>query len=101
MINEEGNKTDLKRKNNNPVKKVTHQDIFVLYELMEQLASWNEPLSLLQHFFDDDQYPVNKRKIVREYYACSKIFSAFHIEFGKSMERMEVEIRVLRGKEKI
>lgn len=95
------NEKELKIKNNQPIKKISHQDIFALYDMLEQLNSWNEPLNLLQRFFDDEKRPVNKQKIAKEYYACSKIFSVFYVEFGKSMSKMEAEISSLRSREKI
>lgn len=101
MENSDKNKKNLKTKNNQPIKKISHQDIYALQDLLEQLNSWDEPLNLLNNFFSDEERPVNKQKIAREYYACSKIFNTFYTDFGKSMSQMKTEIDGLKNKEKI
>ncbi|MBP2100743.1 hypothetical protein [Enterococcus rivorum] len=87
--------------NKQPIKKICYQDIYALHVLLEQLTSWNETLSLLEKFFSDEKRPVNKQQIVKNYYACSKVFSAFHGDFKKIITSMELQIEALRTTEKI
>ncbi|MFD1902116.1 hypothetical protein [Enterococcus termitis] len=94
-------KHGLKSENNQPIKKLSHQDIFELYDMLEQLKSWQEPLNLLGRFFSDKKRPVDKRKIAKEYYSCSQIFNVFNIEFALLMQRMETQINELRSREKV
>jgi len=94
-------KLGLKTENNQPIKKLSHQDIYELHDMLEQLKSWQEPLNLLGRFFSDKKRPVDKRKIVKEYYSCSHIFNVFNQEFALSMQRMETQINELRSKEKV
>ena len=72
-----------------------------LHDLLEQLNSWQNALNLLNNFFSDKQRPVNKKKIASNYYACSKIFSAFHNDFSQALQEMDKQITELRQKEKI
>ncbi|EOL49409.1 hypothetical protein [Enterococcus caccae] len=94
-------KLGLKTENNQPIKKLSHQDIYELYDMLEQLKSWQEPLNLLGRFFGDMNRPVDKRKIAKEYYSCSQIFNIFNLEFAFSMQRMETQINELRRREKV
>ena len=88
-------------KNNQPIKEITHQDIYKLQDTWEQLQSWHEVLSMLEEFFEDETRPVNKQKLVRKYYASSKVFRVFHKDFNQTMERMEKQIVELRCRKKV
>ena len=94
-------KSEFQTDNKQPIKKISYQDIYALYVLLEQLTSWNDTLSLLEKFFSDEKRPVNKQQIVKNYYAYSKVFSAFHNDFKKISTSMALQIDSLRNKEKI
>ncbi|MBO0468842.1 hypothetical protein JZO73_15165 [Enterococcus plantarum] len=94
-------KQSIKTKNNQPIKMVSHQEVYSLHDLLEQLNSWKSTLKLLNEFFSDQKRPVNKKKIANEYHACSQIFTTFHNDFSQTLQKMESQIIILRGKEKI
>lgn len=87
--------------NKQPIKKISYQDIYVLYDLLEQLDSWNETLCMLVDFFKDEQRPLNKNKIIKKYYSNSKLFSVFYEEYEKIINRMRKQIKELKVKEKV
>lgn len=91
----------IKNDRNQPIKSISHQDIYSLHDLLEQLNSWKSALNLLNEFFSDEQRPVNKKKIASNYYACSQIFCAFHNDFTQTIPKMENQLEELRRKEKI
>lgn len=80
----------IKNDKNQPIKSISYQYIYSLHDLLEQLNSWQNALNLLNDFFSDKQRPVNKKKIVSDYYACSQILT-----------KMEQQITELRQKEDI
>ncbi|MEI5990476.1 hypothetical protein A5881_001969 [Enterococcus termitis] len=88
-------------RNNQPIKMINHQEIYSLFDMLEQLNSWQNALNLLDDFFSDKQRPVNKKKIARDYYACSQIFSSFHNDFSQTLPKIKKQIDELRQKEKI
>ncbi|MCA5014306.1 MULTISPECIES: hypothetical protein [unclassified Enterococcus] len=88
-------------KNNQPIKMINHQEIYSLFDMLEQLNSWQNALNLLNDFFSDKQRPVNKKKIASDYYACSQIFSSFHNDFSQTLPKIKKQIDELRHKEKI
>ncbi|HFZ4617920.1 TPA: hypothetical protein ACIKQS_001003 [Enterococcus faecalis] len=87
--------------NKQSIKKISHQDIYALYDLLEQLTSWNEPLQLLECYFNKSERPLNKQKIAKQYYANSKLFNAFYSDFQEVSKKMERQILKLRQKEKL
>ncbi|MGG5342505.1 hypothetical protein [Enterococcus sp. AZ192] len=92
---------NLKNDKKQPIKSISHQDIYSLHDLLEQLNSWQNALNLLNDFFSDKQRPVNKKKIASDYYACSQIFSSFHNDFSQTLPKIKKQIDELRQKEKI
>ena len=88
-------------KNNQSIKEITKQDLLDLNNHLEQLASWGESLWLLKDFFNDQGVPLNKKKIMREFHAQSKIFNAFYESFISSMNTLETKIEKLMEKEKV
>ncbi|MCB5953973.1 hypothetical protein [Enterococcus sp. CWB-B31] len=88
-------------KNKQPVKIISHQDIYLLSDTFEQLISWNEPLNLLENYFSDKDRPVNKQKLAKQYYAYSKLFNVFYTDFKHLLETMDKQISELRSKEKL
>ncbi|MGK0552587.1 hypothetical protein ACSFB8_10975 [Enterococcus faecalis] len=87
--------------NKQPVKAITKQEIYDLKDYLEQLASWKEPLKLLNDFFESQAIPLNKKKIMREFHAQARIFSTFYNNFLLSMDTLEEKINKLEVKEKI
>ncbi|OEG16097.1 hypothetical protein BCR23_07775 [Enterococcus quebecensis] len=97
----EGVKKMIQTENKQPIKEISHQDIFSLYDMWEQLQSWQEILPVLERFFSDRKRPVDKQQIARKYYACSQVFTLFYVDFNQSMERMEKQLLELRSKKKV
>ncbi|EHD3774267.1 hypothetical protein ACWH4J_00870 [Enterococcus faecalis] len=88
-------------KNNQPIKEITQQDIHELRDYLEQLASWQEPLKQIHTFFDNQEIPLNKKKIIREFHAQAKVFDVFYENFILSMGTLEEKVTNLEGKEKM
>lgn len=88
-------------KDKQAVKKITHQGIYSLYDLVEQLNSWKEPLKLLENFFGDKKRPVNKQLLAKKYYAQAKIFNAFFADFHELTNKIDDQIAILRSSEKL
>lgn len=86
---------------NQPVKEITHQDIYNLYDLWERLQSWQEILTVVDTYFSDKTTPVNKQQIVRKYYACSKVFNLFYQDYHQSMSKIEELLEDLRNRKKV
>ncbi|HDT8180728.1 hypothetical protein NG861_09410 [Enterococcus faecalis] len=85
-------------KNNQPIKEITQQDIHELRDYLEQLASWQEPLKQIHTFFDNQEIPLNKKKIIREFHAQAKVFDVFYENFILSMGTLEEKVTNLEGK---
>ncbi|MEI5993031.1 hypothetical protein [Candidatus Enterococcus mansonii] len=68
------------------VKAITYQDIIELRDLMEKMASWQEPLAILDHFFEFRTGSINKKRIVKEYYARAQMFHAFYEDYNRLVE---------------
>lgn len=97
----EGVKQMVQTENKQPIKEISHQDIYSLYDSWEQLQSWQEVLPILETFFKDENRPINKQQIARKYYACSQIFTVFYVDFSQSMQKMEKQLLELRSKKKL
>ncbi|MBO0468821.1 hypothetical protein JZO73_15060 [Enterococcus plantarum] len=91
----------IQTENKQPIKEISHQDIYALYEVWEQLHSWQEVLSVLEKFFEDKDRPVNKQQIARKYYTCSQVFMLFYLDFNQTMRKMEKQLLELRNKKKV
>ncbi|OTN89239.1 hypothetical protein A5819_001731 [Enterococcus sp. 7E2_DIV0204] len=91
----------IQTENNQPIKEISHQDIYALYDSWEQLQSWQEVLLVLDKFFNDKKRPIDKQQIARNYYACSQVFDLFHVDFRQLLERMEQQLVELRSKKKV
>lgn len=87
-------------RNKQPIKEISYQDIHEISDLFERLSSWDQPLKILDDFFSEKSNPVNKKKIVKEYHACSQLFHVFHFEFGNSIQRIEGQIEELKKRKK-
>ncbi|EOI02738.1 hypothetical protein UAY_00985 [Enterococcus moraviensis ATCC BAA-383] len=68
------------------LKAVTYQDIIELRDFMEKMASWQEPLAILDHFFQFRSGPINKKRIVKEYYARAQMFHTFYEDYNRLIE---------------
>ncbi|OJG99017.1 hypothetical protein RV18_GL002171 [Enterococcus termitis] len=68
------------------VKTISYQEIVELKELMEKLASWEEPLVILEQFFAFRTGPINKKRVIKEYYARGQMFHAFYEDYRRLME---------------
>lgn len=84
-----------------PIKSITKHDIDDLNNYLEQLASWREPLKLVNEFFENQRIPLNKKKIIREFHAQARVFNIFYKNFVLSMDTLEEKITNLERKEKI
>lgn len=65
------------------IKAVPYQEIIDLRDTVERLQSWHEPLAVLEKYFTNPNTPLNKKQVVKDYYACSKLFQTFNTEFKK------------------
>ena len=88
-------------KNNQPIKEITQQDIHELKDYLEQLASWQEPLKQMHTFFDNQAIPLNKKKIMREFHAQSRVFNTFYQNFVLSMDTLKLKVDKLEEKKKV
>ncbi|MHC5217944.1 hypothetical protein ACYSNR_14890 [Enterococcus sp. LJL128] len=89
-------------KNNlQPLKEITYQNIFLIEELMESLYSWQQPLELIQLFFNDKKRPVNKKKIIRAYCAQSQIFHVFYSDYIQTLKEIELSLNELKKRRKV
>ncbi|WP_375178706.1 hypothetical protein [Enterococcus rotai] len=83
------------------LKAIPYQDITDLQDLLDHLHSWQEPLAILDHFFQFRTGPINKKKVIKEYYACGHLFHAFFNEFIRLMEAEQVKIEKLDREKKV
>ncbi|MGY3777871.1 hypothetical protein [Isobaculum melis] len=95
------NKENLLLKNKQPIKSITYQNIYELKDQLEQLASWKDTLNLMKSFFDNQTMPLNKKKVIREFHAQSKVFNIFYEQFLISIDALENKVENLGKKEKI
>ncbi|MBO0471037.1 hypothetical protein JZO66_10820 [Enterococcus sp. DIV0242_7C1] len=82
------------------IKAVPYQEIIDLRNTLERLDSWQEPLAVLEKYFTNPGAPINKKKVVKEYYACSKIFQTFNLEFNRLIQEAELQILAIGTQEK-
>ncbi|WP_321387441.1 hypothetical protein [uncultured Enterococcus sp.] len=69
------------------IKAIPYHEILALQEINERLASWQKMLEILEIFFSEENPPVNKKKIIRDYHACAKIFKAFQKDYEELVGR--------------
>ncbi|MHC5230034.1 hypothetical protein ACYSNW_17355 [Enterococcus sp. LJL99] len=81
------------------IKAIPYQDILDLKEALERLQSWEKPLSLLNDFFGDRSIPVNKKKIIREYYAYAKIYQSYIADTENILQILNKKICVITEKQ--
>ncbi|MBC1383030.1 hypothetical protein [Listeria innocua] len=52
-------------KNNQPIKEICYQDMYLLNDTFDQIYSWKEVLAILNNFFNNrGVVPLNKKKIL-------------------------------------
>lgn len=95
------NESYLLTENKQPIKSITKQDIDDLKNYLEQLASWKEPLKLVNEFFENQAILLNKKKIMREFHAQAKVFNIFYLNFLLSMDTLEEKASNLEANKKI
>jgi hypothetical protein len=88
-------------KNNQPIKEICYQDMYLLNETFEQLDSWKEVLALLNYFFENRALPLNKKKIIKEFHSSSYVFNAFYQDFLTSTATLEKQIEELKTRPKV
>ncbi|EOH96179.1 hypothetical protein UAY_03089 [Enterococcus moraviensis ATCC BAA-383] len=74
------------------IKAVPYQEIIDLRDTLERLASWQEPLTTLENYFSNPNTPINKKQVVKQYYACSKLFQTFNKEFDLLLTSAEKQL---------
>ncbi|WP_271498057.1 hypothetical protein [Enterococcus sp. 5H] len=89
------------KKEGQSLKVIPYQDITDLQHTLDRLQSWEEPLAVLDHFFQFRKGPINKKKVVKEYYACGHLFHAFFEEFIRLMGIEEDKVRKLDEERKV
>lgn len=88
-------------KNKQPIKAITHQEIYLLKSELEKLASWAEPLTVMKHYFDESSDSLNKKKLSGEYHAQAQLFHAFYNDFLFTIHTLEKKIDKLRSAKKV
>ena len=71
------------------VKQIPFQRILDFRDELERLRSWEPYLLAIQQYFSNQSVPVNKKVIVKEYYACSKVYSSFCEEYEQRLVKLE------------
>ena len=95
------NGTVLKTKNNQPIKAISYQELYLLKETLEQLKSWTAVLELFDLFFHNKQATLDKKKIVREFHSLSRIYGMFMEDFSTCTDDLENQVEKLIVKEKV
>ncbi|MTD42272.1 hypothetical protein GIX45_27320 [Erwinia sp. CPCC 100877] len=83
------------------VKAVSYQEINELKDLMEKLDSWQEPLAILEHFFAFRVKPINKKQVIKEYYARAQLFHAFYEDYNRLVEVGDKAVQEMNRAKKI
>ena len=96
-------KKELLTKNNQPIKTITHQDIYATKDTLGKLQSWISTLEALDKFFNynNKKEPLSKKEIVQDYHASSQIFGVFFEDFLKRTDILESQLEDLRTREKV
>ncbi|ETC91996.1 hypothetical protein T481_09195 [Enterococcus faecalis PF3] len=88
-------------KNNQPIKEICYQDMYLLNDTFDQIYSWKEVLAILNNFFNNrGVVPLNKKKIMKEFHSSSYIFNAFYQDFLTSTATLERQIEDLKNRSK-
>jgi hypothetical protein len=85
--------------NNQPIKMIDHLETYSLFDMLEQLNSWQHTLNFLDELLSQNQRPLNKKMVAGNYYACSQVFTAFHTDFSQTIPKIEKLVNELKLKE--
>lgn len=95
------NEIVLKTKNNQPIKAISYQELYLMKDTLEQLQSWTAVLELLDEFFANKQIPLDKKKIIKEFHSLSLIYGKFMDDFSICTDDLENQVEKLMAKEKV
>jgi hypothetical protein len=87
--------------NNQPIKQVSYQDMYAMKDTLEQLESWTDILMLVDKHFANRELPLDKKKIVKEYYSISQIFGTFMNDYSTCIDRLDTQLDQLMKKAKV
>ncbi|MEI5994119.1 hypothetical protein [Candidatus Enterococcus mansonii] len=90
----------IKTKNNQPVKSISYQDMYLIKDTFDQLESWTQSLMILKNFFSNKAIPLNKKQIIKEFHVNSQIFNIFYKDFLAKTAILEKQFDELKTKEK-
>lgn len=82
------------------IKAVPYQEIIDLRDTVERLQSWQEPLAVLEKYFTNPNTPINKKQVVKDYYACSKLFSIFSEDYKILLKKANSDLSKIITHEK-
>lgn len=82
-------------------KAVSYQEIIDLRDTVERLQSWQEPLAVLEKYFTNPNTPINKKQVVKDYYACSQLFQLFKNNYDSLTEQVNKQVLTMNTLEKM
>jgi hypothetical protein len=74
------------------IKTIPYQELIDLRDTLERLESWQEPLSILETYFTNAHSPINKKQVVKQYYACAELFQTFHSTYKQLLDEANVTV---------
>ncbi|MEI5989883.1 hypothetical protein A5881_001376 [Enterococcus termitis] len=83
------------------IKTVPYQEILNLRDSLERLESWKEPLEVLEKYFTHPTTPINKKQVVKQYYASAKLFETFHKEYTLLITESQKQLASIIQNQKI
>ncbi|MGX7150382.1 hypothetical protein [Enterococcus ureasiticus] len=83
------------------IKTVPYQEILNLRDSLECLESWKEPLEVLEKYFTNPTTPINKKQVVKQYYASAKLFETFHKEYAFLITESQKQLTSIIQNQKI
>lgn len=83
------------------LKAVPYQDIIDLRDTVERLQSWQEPLAVLEKNFTNPTTSINKKQVVKDYYACSQLFQLFKNNCESLTEQANKQVLTMNTLEKM
>ncbi|MGX7244641.1 hypothetical protein ACWOC1_07300 [Enterococcus quebecensis] len=83
------------------IKAVPYQEIIDLRDTLERLQSWQEPLVVLEKYFTNPNTPIDKKKVVKQFYACSTLFLLFKDNYDLLTEQANKHVLTMSRLEKM
>ncbi|MGX7244572.1 hypothetical protein ACWOC1_06955 [Enterococcus quebecensis] len=83
------------------IKTVPYQEILNLRDSLERLESWKEPLEVLEKYFTNSTTPINKKQVVKQYYASAKLFETFHKDYALLINESQKQLASITQNQKI